>query len=154
MRASPARTHARPSKARIARVGGHADRAARRSHRHGAIVTDARIACLACIARVTRIARIASRHSIAAAPSRHDFDQCRCIHAIRARMKPPMPPRGIVRLDGVRAPARGAGAPIRGHRAATRAGMQTNDRFKRRAGYLGTTVSSKTRSGRGWWPGQ
>ena len=51
----------------------------------------------------------------------------------------------------VGAPSR---APILGHRLSADTGWQTNDRFKRRAGYLGTAVSSNTRSGRRWWPGQ
>ncbi len=44
--------------------------------------------------------------------------------------------------------------PIHNHRPSTDASLQTNDRFKRRAGYLGTVVNSITRSGFRPWPGQ
>lgn len=67
--------------------------------------------------------------------------------------------RNLVRCDNVR-----AGIGVQSdrtrrltaidHRDRPIGASQTNDRFKRRAGYLGTTVNSMTRSGRRLWPGQ
>lgn len=122
----------------------HMLRRARRSHRHNATVT--RMHC-------------PHRHSIAIAPFRHDLDQCKCVAAIH-RMHDTAGVAARNRsllhraVTGTRRGAQQGRMPIHSHRPSTDTDPQTNDRFKRRAGYLGTVVSSKTRSGRRWWPGQ
>lgn len=67
------------------------------------------------------------------------------------RMKPPTPMREIVHSSIGRA-RRSAAIGLRP--MPFRKLPQTNDRFKRGAGYLGTAVSSMMRSGRRPWPGQ
>ncbi|MGU3780458.1 hypothetical protein [Burkholderia metallica] len=103
---------------------------------------------------------IAARIAIQSQPRRVDMTSINTRASVRfaACATLPMPPRGIVRSCIAQLPAQdrrtGAAHPIRRHRLAPHAGPQTNDRFKRRAGYFGTAVSSKMRSGRRWWPGQ
>lgn len=138
--------HARASVSRAA-CGTRTRRRARRSHRHGATVTR----CIARIAIQSHLRRfdmtsinermcvgaIHGMHEAAGAVARNRSLLQRAVAGAR-------PAHGSSR----------ARAPILSHRLSTDAGPQTNDRFKRRAGYLGTAVSSNTRSGRRWWPGQ
>ena len=117
----------------------------RRSHRHGTTVT--RMHC-------------PHRHSIATARFRHDLDQRMCvsaIHDVHGTAGGAAWNRSFVHRASCGCRCRigtRSRMPIPGHRLSADTGSQSNDRFKRRAGYLGTAVSSKTRSGRRWWPGQ
>lgn len=113
--------------------------------------TGARIAARACRTDTVRHAapmNCTHRHSIATAPFRHDFDQPMCVAAICGMHATA---DAGARNRSLEHPSR---APIRRHRSSTDVRPQTNDRFKRRAGYLGTAVSSITRSGRRPCPGQ
>lgn len=140
---SAAGRHARASMSRVTHAHAHASpRAPIASIRRDATV-----------ATVTRIHR-PHRHSIATAPFRHDLDQRMCVSAIhRVHGTAGAAARNHSFLHRAVAGAR-SHTPISSHRRSADTGSQTNDRFKRGAGYLGTAVSSNTRSGRRWWPGQ
>ena len=64
--------------------------------------------------------------------------------------------RSLLHCANESRPAVRSRARMRRHRSpsSTDRDSQSNDRFKRRAGYPGTTVNSITRAGRRPWPGQ